>query len=909
MSDVVNYATQDPKYKLKDKDILIYLDNSLSMRGSGARFIIKNIPEFAKRFPGAYVQYFGSDVMSDGSLINILKTDPSYGNRTYTAEFLGPVGRIDPPVVIIIISDGSFTDDRFSERLKTLAGRGFLENLKTFMVFFIPGTTDRDKGLLSEDLTQFCTAREDIVVSPSFTDCVHGEDTFLLREFEEKQVKTLLIVPPGFINVFCLLSFSPDMIMSELAKEILGKEKLIKDIFDKMKNIITNRPQELLSNTCAKLHKLLHILFRDNKEYADYISTIMRSSSEKKKNILKKLIQNSFMDEVENERLRDSTRNYWTGEHISIQHPEDLLDAIRSKTMFPDKVKETLETARSSDKGFAIHKDYAPQDKNELAYRLFFYPYLISEQLATILLLTIMTSTADLPESFLNMTKRTVFGMKETIKRQVFDDPDPIFFSAKICAIVAKFLSLFHHEIFPEPTEQEREKIYDAMQTSRFYGSIGVIDSAIDKKIYIDREIPVNGPMIPQENSIVELAPFDGDTQKNLPSVAYIKKVEKKGDGYKVTVEYLDKLNGTGDTHRYFYRNSSEIDFRLLAGVSRPEDIERYNMIVMKMADREDWQGEKDKTKHDEALEEITRNFPPMPPQPTKKIKAPVPRDILTSILIENPLIAKLVSRGQNPNMKDIKQAISSLEEKVVIKTDFIYNSMYYTLEEKDILEIKKEFENRIKELSPSFNLSILKEEDCPVCLEICAIKDMKKEPCGHLLCHECSEKIKPDYSNGEVNEFEHVCPLCRELIRFENQEVTAWLSLPREEREKVPRFCLTCKVFFLQEPPACGGGEDAIQKHCDGCKVSRYRPCPGCTVMIEHVSDCDKMHCTNCDTSFCFVCGYMGSGLEHDIYNHLREVHGGLYTIQGLRILDVEHERYDDYDYNDDDYNDDDWD
>ena len=34
------------------------------------------------------------------------------------------------------------------------------------------------------------------------------------------------------------------------------------------------------------------------------------------------------------------------------------------------------------------------------------------------------------------------------------------------------------------------------------------------------------------------------------------------------------------------------------------------------------------------------------------------------------------------------------------------------------------------------------------------------------------------------------------------------------------------------------------------------YRECPHCSVMIEKIQGCNKIHCLNCKTNWCFYCG-----------------------------------------------------
>ena len=38
--------------------------------------------------------------------------------------------------------------------------------------------------------------------------------------------------------------------------------------------------------------------------------------------------------------------------------------------------------------------------------------------------------------------------------------------------------------------------------------------------------------------------------------------------------------------------------------------------------------------------------------------------------------------------------------------------------------------------------------------------------------------------------------------------------------------------------------------------KMGKYQSCPKCKMMVERVSGCDMMHCSQCKTMFCWSCG-----------------------------------------------------
>ncbi|KJH41381.1 hypothetical protein DICVIV_12645, partial [Dictyocaulus viviparus] len=53
-------------------------------------------------------------------------------------------------------------------------------------------------------------------------------------------------------------------------------------------------------------------------------------------------------------------------------------------------------------------------------------------------------------------------------------------------------------------------------------------------------------------------------------------------------------------------------------------------------------------------------------------------------------------------------------------------------------------------------------------------------------------------------------------------------------------------------------------------------RDCPteGCGAIIEKDGGCNHMHCTSCDTHFCWLCNYVSKS-QSDIYKHLKDKHG----------------------------------
>jgi hypothetical protein len=885
----------------KSDHALVYMDVSGSMQfglyyrgqvnrsGSGKDWILENLPLFHNMFGDFDLQTYGQDVASFPQRVTSRFNfkDLNFDGYTYPLNFLSPCNAgIKPPETIIIIGDGEFTGTRgvngtdyFLHNLRIISEKGFLANLKNFFVFFTPNTRHEIRQELEDALLNFCTVQEGVAISPHFVQCVPG-GTEMSSEINENRNRTYLDVPSGWFSVFGMVSFSPDISLSEVSR--LVKEHDIElpiKILEKMKYFIQNKPEQLEKGIYSKIHKLLHILFRDTGEYRDFISTTMRAASVRTKEILTRLIESSYQDEEEAKEIMKPTLPYQTDDFVSFNLPRDIFDAIRAKVTLVSLMEDFLNTARpKEEKGFPILNQEAPQQVLETCFRMIFSPYQISDLLKTIVIMSIMISKAELPDKFLEMTKRTAFGMSKTIRNQILcDNPDPVFYAARVCTTVADFLVLFQKEIFPDPSEDERARIHRFLVASRVYKTFGAVKSVMND-LTIVRQIPKGGHRLPVKNDLVLLPSFEGDPQPKLPSLARIISVKNKKGRVWIKVEYLDKEFGTNDTHTYKVGNISETGFEFLAHQASEDLLFTLNRFVMRMSERPELQGpEKDENILKSTLEDFKILLPDLPPMEFEDIHIPVPRKLVINNLVSSPVLRKLLLHGQNPNMKDIINAMEENDDEERY-LEFKTGNVQYILTPEDIERLKELFDCQISVRNPEFSLTQLELDNCPICFDECATKDMIQEPCGHRLCKDCNKQLQPNYTSGEIVEAQHLCPCCRELIRFEDENVTSWFNGPRSQ---LARFCQGCKVFFLQDPPACGGGEEAISKKCDACTVSQFRECPGCKTMVEHTGACDHMQCTNCDTHFCMVCGYTPGEEDESVYEHMDSEHGGIYTIQ----------------------------
>ena len=104
-----------------------------------------------------------------------------------------------------------------------------------------------------------------------------------------------------------------------------------------------------------------------------------------------------------------------------------------------------------------------------------------------------------------------------------------------------------------------------------------------------------------------------------------------------------------------------------------------------------------------------------------------------------------------------------------------------------------------------------------------------------------------------------------------------------------------------------CAGGSFTLNEfECEDCKLERdlsnndaaiekiTKQCSGCPARILKNGGCNKMHCVNCDTFFCWEC-LQSFPTEYEVYTHLNRHHGG--------IFDEEYNE-EEYDDNDEDNN-----
>ncbi|EAR89793.2 RING finger protein (macronuclear) [Tetrahymena thermophila SB210] len=56
------------------------------------------------------------------------------------------------------------------------------------------------------------------------------------------------------------------------------------------------------------------------------------------------------------------------------------------------------------------------------------------------------------------------------------------------------------------------------------------------------------------------------------------------------------------------------------------------------------------------------------------------------------------------------------------------------------------------------------------------------------------------------------------------------------------------------------------------------FKFCPNCSILTQRTGGCNRIICTNCKISYCYLC-YFSAKTESEVYGHLNKVHGGYFT------------------------------
>uniref|UniRef100_A0A7I4Y5Y5 RBR-type E3 ubiquitin transferase n=1 Tax=Haemonchus contortus TaxID=6289 RepID=A0A7I4Y5Y5_HAECO len=255
------------------------------------------------------------------------------------------------------------------------------------------------------------------------------------------------------------------------------------------------------------------------------------------------------------------------------------------------------------------------------------------------------------------------------------------------------------------------------------------------------------------------------------------------------------------------------------------------------------------------------------------------------------------------------------------------------TLKQYDLLmDYLEEVDGKLVSTSSAINYS--SKPNCPVCLSPVSNAFYCLD-CGHYYCLKCIiYQVKTLVRNRDLPlrcyhvDCGHLFSINDLKCLFLGDSRLPWLSakkmLPLVESSidyllQNDRSLLRCPTpdcfgIFKKDEISKGHGKRAIM--CDSCKHSRcglcmmephegvsceayatlrsdeaaslqaylasnkdrVRACPtdGCGALIQKGEGCNHMHCTVCNTHFCWLCGF-SSVSQSEVYGHLREVHGAI--------------------------------
>ena len=210
-------------------------------------------------------------------------------------------------------------------------------------------------------------------------------------------------------------------------------------------------------------------------------------------------------------------------------------------------------------------------------------------------------------------------------------------------------------------------------------------------------------------------------------------------------------------------------------------------------------------------------------------------------------------------------------------------------------------------------------QHPCPICTDEISHSASDQLGCGHNYCPECLQHYLNSASKTKV--FPLACiickvpiaiPLLRRLLtpHFFQALVEAAFSSYLSDPTRKLKYCRTadCEQIYLQsEDPqaldcpvcfstvcsACGeeahDGVTCIQNRRNKESIEQdrlfelwvaannARRCPGCSTTIEKINGCNHITCKQCQTHFCWKCGFKGS--SNEIYPHLTKEHGGFFV------------------------------
>ncbi|KKK14875.1 hypothetical protein ARAM_002828 [Aspergillus rambellii] len=178
---------------------------------------------------------------------------------------------------------------------------------------------------------------------------------------------------------------------------------------------------------------------------------------------------------------------------------------------------------------------------------------------------------------------------------------------------------------------------------------------------------------------------------------------------------------------------------------------------------------------------------------------------------------------------------------------------------------------------------------------------------CLQQICASCSAAWYGSNACGRIiNTAALGCPFCRRLptprvLTKYGNGIHAVRDLTRAVQDSgtwIHAWCSGCFTAKEYMGRSCARGmpPEITDWKCESCleelrrrdeqqaqdaeaeRISKIKPCPKCGTMTEKISGCGHITCAveECGAEWCYFCGKAYS--EDQIYNHMDEVHGGIY-------------------------------
>ena len=180
-------------------------------------------------------------------------------------------------------------------------------------------------------------------------------------------------------------------------------------------------------------------------------------------------------------------------------------------------------------------------------------------------------------------------------------------------------------------------------------------------------------------------------------------------------------------------------------------------------------------------------------------------------------------------------------------------------------------------------------------CCDICGKENNLTDSCGVIncntrLCDDCAKSWYGENKKGHVINLRKMScmfcnrePLYKIIKKYGSDNIQDIQKLPEIDNNIIYAWCIECNGIKECGNRECGGEAptftnytctDCIEKRAD---VSQFiKNCPSCDHPTYLVSGCSHITCSICSAHWCFECGYEFSASE--IYQHLRNVHGGIW-------------------------------